>query len=69
MRFITTPCILLVAVASMAQTIGVQPYLQDAEPTRMTIMWETTSGTQSTVDYGKLDAVLLRCMQVARANY
>ncbi|MBS1768285.1 MAG: hypothetical protein JSS77_01360 [Acidobacteria bacterium] len=53
----------------MAQTIGVQPYLQDAEPTRMTIMWETTSGTQSTVDYGKLDAVLLRCMQVARANY
>lgn len=41
----------------MAQTIQVQPYLQDAGPTRMTIMWETTSGTQSTVDYDTTTAL------------
>lgn len=40
-----------------AQTILVQPYLQDAEPGRMTIMWETSSGTQSTVEYGLTTAL------------
>nr|WP_299382602.1 fibronectin type III domain-containing protein [Allomuricauda sp.] len=31
----------------------VQPYLQDAEPNAMTIMWETTNGEESTVEWGK----------------
>lgn len=35
-----------------AQTMLVQPYLQDAEPTRMTVLWETTAGAESTVNYG-----------------
>ncbi len=35
-----------------AQTINVQPYLQNAEPTSMTIMWETTSDNSTTVEYG-----------------
>lgn len=40
-----------------AQAIRVQPYLQDAEPTRMSILWETTSGTESLVQYGTTTAL------------
>ena len=40
------------AVNTGAQTIVVQPYLQDASPTSMTVMWESNSGTESTVEYG-----------------
>jgi len=39
----------------MAQSkpqILVQPYLQDAEPNSITIMWETSSGEESIVEYG-----------------
>jgi len=32
--------------------IRVQPYLQDAQPTSIKIMWETSSGEESTVEYG-----------------
>ena len=42
----------LLTTQALAQSIYVQPYLQDAEPDRMTILWETTSGTESTVQYG-----------------
>ncbi|MCI4442116.1 MAG: metallophosphoesterase [Lentimicrobium sp.] len=35
-----------------SQTIKVQPYLQDATPTSIFVSWETTSGTESTVEYG-----------------
>lgn len=35
-----------------AQTINVLPYLQDATPNSIRIMWETTSGTESTVEWG-----------------
>lgn len=30
----------------------VKPYLQDAEPTSIIVMWETNSGKESTVEYG-----------------
>ncbi|SIQ29771.1 purple acid phosphatase family protein [Maribacter ulvicola] len=33
-------------------TFLVQPYLQDANPTEMTIMWETSLGEESMVEYG-----------------
>ena len=39
----------------MAQSepqILVQPYLQNAEPNSITIMWETTNGEESIVEYG-----------------
>lgn len=36
----------------LAQTIVVQPYLQDAEPTSMAIMWETDSDNATSVEYG-----------------
>ncbi|MBK9981776.1 MAG: metallophosphoesterase [Saprospiraceae bacterium] len=35
-----------------AQTILVQPYLQNATPTSIVIMWETNVNTASTVQYG-----------------
>lgn len=50
-----TPLLLICCVLGLgtsAQTIVVQPYLQDASPTSMTVMWESSSGTESTVEYG-----------------
>lgn len=44
-------------VALRAQTILVQPYLQDAEPARMTVLWETNTGTESVVQYGTTAAL------------
>lgn len=35
------------------QAILVHPYLQDAGPTKMTIMWETSVGEESIVEYGE----------------
>lgn len=35
-----------------AQVIVVQPYLQDAEPNRMTIMWETDFNSATSIDFG-----------------
>lgn len=35
-----------------AQNIDVKLYLQDAEPNSIRIMWETSSGTESSVDWG-----------------
>ena len=43
------------ATQMMAQSepqILVQPYLQNAEPNSITIMWETTNGEESVVEYG-----------------
>jgi hypothetical protein len=40
-----------------AQTIVVEPYLQDAEPNRITIMWETNTDNSTTVDYGLTNAL------------
>lgn len=40
-----------------SQSIVTQPYLQNAEPTSMVIMWETTSGSESTVLYGTTNAL------------
>ena len=48
---ITLAC-LLVPSDIKAQTVLVQPYLQDAEPTSMVIMWETNTNTESIIQYG-----------------
>ena len=50
-------------LSSMLTTLGlaqdkeslflVQPYLQNANPNEMTIMWETTMGEESIVEYGE----------------
>lgn len=41
-----------VATLLSAQTINVNPYLQDATPNSIHVMWETTSGSESTVEWG-----------------
>lgn len=47
---------LLISIGSKAQKNGiaflVQPYLQDAEPTSIKILWETSSGEESLVEWG-----------------
>ena len=43
---------LMELTAQTEPQILVQPYLQDAEPNSIVIMWETTSGEESTVEWG-----------------
>ena len=43
----------LYSLLSFSQNINVGPYLQDAEPNSITIMWETSSGEESTVEWGE----------------
>ncbi len=43
----------LIAFGSCSQNIVVGPYLQDAEPGSITIMWETNTGDESLVDWGE----------------
>jgi len=45
------------ATQATAQTFVVQPYLQDAEPNSIRIMWETTSGEESTVIWGETEGL------------
>lgn len=40
-----------------AQTIKVQPYLQDAEPNSIYILWETNSNAESIVQWGPTEAL------------
>src|SRR5687768_3982749 len=46
------PIIFIFPASLVAQTMEVLPYLQDAEPTSMTIMWETGTDNSTSVDYG-----------------
>ncbi|MDB2408406.1 fibronectin type III domain-containing protein [Crocinitomicaceae bacterium] len=43
---------LFVSSSLIGQNINVGPYLQDAEPSSITIMWETSSGNESVVEWG-----------------
>ncbi len=40
-----------------AQSLHVEPYVQDARPTGAWILWETTSGEESRVEWGPTDAL------------
>ena len=44
-------------VQLVAQEISIQPYLQDASPTSISILWETTSAEESVVEWGATDAL------------
>ncbi|MEM9144175.1 MAG: fibronectin type III domain-containing protein [Bacteroidota bacterium] len=44
--------ILLSPVLAEAQKLLVRPYLQDAEPNSIKILWETDSGEESIVEWG-----------------
>ncbi len=53
MRYLHLPIVLLLfPIANFAQSINVQPFLQDASPTSITIRWETTDSTETTVEWG-----------------
>lgn len=48
---ITCACCLFIGGLA-AQTIEIQPYLQDVEPTSAILMWQTNFGEESIVEYG-----------------
>ncbi len=53
MRFFSTLLLLCIMVCvNHAQSIVVKPYLQDASPSSMTIMWEVSDADMAVVDYG-----------------
>ncbi|TNF24127.1 MAG: metallophosphoesterase, partial [Bacteroidetes bacterium] len=43
---------LIFSFAAFSQTMVVKPYLQNAEPTSIHIMWETSSDNSTSVEYG-----------------
>ena len=47
----------MVTGSASSQSITVQPYLQDASPNSMHILWETDSGEESLVHWGLTDAL------------
>jgi len=47
----------LLAMHLSAQEISVQPWLQNADPHSMTIMWETIGGEESLVAWGLTDTL------------
>lgn len=53
-KFIWAAALLMGAVTYAQDKVAfvVQPYLQNASPTEMTIMWETSMGEESVVEYG-----------------
>lgn len=48
---------LLLAAPASAQELHVGPYVQDARPGSAWILWETTSGDESVVEWGPTDAL------------
>ena len=52
MRILSTLAFLLITASAFSQSIVVKPYLQNAEPTSMHVMWETSTAAASEVQYG-----------------
>ncbi|MCF8255974.1 MAG: metallophosphoesterase [Flavobacteriales bacterium] len=57
MRFPFLLLLLCPCGTAVSQTINVLPYLQDAEPTSIRVMWETTGTDESTVQWGSTAAL------------
>ncbi|WP_074977887.1 purple acid phosphatase family protein [Zhouia amylolytica] len=51
-KFLSITLILSACLLVSAQKIEIKPYLQDANPTSITIMWQTDSGDESIVEWG-----------------
>ena len=51
-RAILTSIFAIIAISLFSQTFLVAPYLQDAEPTSIKMMWETDGGTNHRVNWG-----------------
>lgn len=52
MRLHFTALAILTSSVAFSQNMVVKPYLQNAEPTSIHIMWETSSNNSSTVEFG-----------------
>ena len=59
MKSLSTSILIFVSILhfSFAQTIKVQPYLQDATPNSIYILWETDSMSESVVEWGLTDTL------------
>lgn len=57
MRLILLFSLMMSSLGLSAQTINTGPWLQDAEPSSIRIMWETTTGDESTVQWGTTQAL------------
>lgn len=57
MRLFTSAVLLLASFSAFSQWIEVKPYLQNAEPTSIHVMWETSSGSESIVEYGPTNSL------------
>ena len=57
MRAILLFLLVTFSVTVFSQNIVVKPYLQNAEPTSMHVMWETSTAGASEVQYGTTTAL------------
>lgn len=57
MKHFLLPLFALCWFSSFAQSLVVKPYLQNAEPTSIHIMWETGTDNSTTVEYGLSNAL------------
>jgi hypothetical protein len=57
LRWLLLACALALPTSAHAQTIVVQPYLQDVTTTSAWILWETSSGEESRVEFGLTDTL------------
>ncbi len=51
-KYLSLLLLLAITISLKAQSIKVQPYLQDANPNTIRILWETTEGDESIVEWG-----------------
>jgi hypothetical protein len=56
-KIFTLFCLLSSTILLHSQTITIQPYLQDAEPSSIFILWETDMNEESIVEYGLTEAL------------
>ncbi len=56
-KIFTFLCSLSLTITLHAQNITIQPYLQDAEPSSIYILWETDTNEESIVEYGLTEAL------------
>ena len=52
MRIIASLFLCVLSANSIAQTFIIKPYVQDATPSSIRILWETSSGDESVVNWG-----------------
>ncbi len=57
MKNLPVPFFILLSTVLYSQNIKIQPYLQDASPHSISILWETDSGEESTVEWGLTEAL------------